>query len=624
MATTTENIVFDTTINVGNSGNSIKSVRAELRQLNQELAGLDSGSPRFVEAAKRAGELKDRIGDVRNTIDAFNPEAKFKAFANVVGIAANGFSALQGAMAIFGSESKDLTRIMAQTQGAIALATGLNGLMGMGDAFKDLKLFAGDALKSIRAGIGATGIGLLVVAVGVLAANWDSITKAIKTSFPIFNDIGKIIEKIRETAYGVGEVLKSSILAPFKAIAKAISGDFSGAVEELKKGYDLVGNFKKGAEAGIKANEEIAEQERLDRLIKQREKEIEILRANGKEVYKEELALNKLKQTAAKDNQTELDKLRQEEKVIIATHNKNLKELEKQKNLKIQAEKKAELTFELEQLKAKGTRTVLELEEQQKIEKKILDTDLKNKVITQNEYNRQLEQLEINKDKFIKDREKGRQDSLKLARQEQQENINQTNEQIANDELESAEERFKALDALNKQGLLSDQQTADAKIKITQNENNAKLQLLDSFAGSLTTISGLVGKDTVEGKALAIASATISTYTAIAKTLAANAANTPLAIASSVAIGLTGFAAVKNIIDTPIPGNSGGGGGSQPSFSAPPIPQIPQSVSGTRLNQTDPLRTINEGRDSKVFVTETDITKTQNKVKNIIKKATIK
>jgi membrane-associated HD superfamily phosphohydrolase len=168
----------------------------------------------------------------------------------------------------------------------------------------------------------------------------------------------------------------------------------------------------------------------------------------------------------------------------------------------------------------------------------------------------------------------------------------------------------------------------DAKVKIAQLEVQQKLALYDSLSSGLSAFSSLAGKETAAGKALAIASATISTYTAIAKQLAAFA-GVPIpgyAIVQAIATGVAGFAAVKNIIDTPVPnggGSSGGGGGSL-SFVAPPIPQIPQSVSGTRLNQTDPLRTINEGRDSKVFVTETDITKTQNKVKNIIKKATIK
>jgi len=200
-----EKVILETEVKLGNSTNSVKSLKAELRQVTNELANLEEGSAAFVNAAKKAGQLQDKIGDVKNTVKAFNPEAKFKALGDVVGIAANGFAAMQGAMALMGSESKELNKVIAQTQGAIALATGLNGLLGMGDAFKNLKNVGTDALKGIKGAIGATGIGLIVVAAGLLLANWEAISKAVKESFPIFNNIGSIFDKLREIAYGTGE-----------------------------------------------------------------------------------------------------------------------------------------------------------------------------------------------------------------------------------------------------------------------------------------------------------------------------------------------------------------------------------------------------------------------------------
>ena len=566
MATTTENIVFDTSINVGNSGNSIKSVRAELRQLNQELATLEPGSARFVEAATRAGKLKDTIGDVKNAVDAFNPEGKFKAFAGAVGIAANGFSALQGAMSIFGADSENLNKVIAQTQGAIALATGLNGLLGMGDAFVLLKTqIVGQVIPSLltlRGALIATGIGALAVAVGVLYANWDKFVNLIAKYIP---SLSVLNDKTAENTKLLEENTKAN--------------------EEASKG------FKKQIDLQIAGIENVRQREIAALAEKQRrdkqalEKEF-INASNFKEL---KLALEAAQKRESKDLQDKFDKEDDDKQKAIESKNKERAD-------KIKKQKDYELNYakEIAALKLKVEEGNLEA-----------DKEIQNIIA-------------FNKD--LADKEKEEKDKEKEAAYR-----NHLNE-IAKDELLSAEERFRALDELNKKGILSDQQTADAKIKITQNEQNAKLQLLDSYAGSLSTISGLVGKDTVEGKALAIASATISTYTAIAKQLAAFA-GVPIpgyAIVQAIATGVAGFAAVKNIIDTPIPGNSGGGGGSQPSFSAPPIPQIPQSVSGTRLNQTDPLRTINEGKDSKVFVTEPDITKTQNKVKNIIKKATIK
>ena len=69
--------------------------------LQIEMAGLDIGSDAFVKAAQKAAMLKDKIEDASAGVKAFNPEAKFQAFAGVLGGVANGFSSALGALAIF-------------------------------------------------------------------------------------------------------------------------------------------------------------------------------------------------------------------------------------------------------------------------------------------------------------------------------------------------------------------------------------------------------------------------------------------------------------------------------------------------------------------------------------------
>jgi len=543
MATTTENIVFDTTINLGNSGNSIKSVKAELRQLNNELATLEPGSARFVEAAKRAGQLKDTIGDVRNAVDAFNPEGKFKAFAGAVGIAANGFSALQGAMTIFGTDSENLNKVIAQTQGAIALATGLNGLLGMKDAFLLLRTQIVTqvipSLLTLRGALIATGIGALAIAVGVLYFNWEKFVNLIAKYIPSLSVLN-----------------------------------------------DKTAENTKLLEANTKANEEAS---------KSFKKQIDLQISGIENVRQREIATLEEKQRR--------DKQALEKEYINASNFKQLMlalEVSQKRELNDLQDKFAK---EDEEKSKEAQRTILEKKADQY--KKDFQLLVDAQKLKTDEQNKIAENITIENEKQNKeDAEKLKRDRALAAQQ-----VQVKQEQYASEQAD----------------LLADK---DAKVKIAQLEVQQKLALYDSLSSGLSAFSSLAGKETAAGKALAIASATISTYTAIAKQLAAFA-GVPIpgyAIVQAIATGVAGFAAVKNIIDTPVPnggGSSGGGGGSL-SFVAPPIPQIPQSVSGTRLNQTDPLRTINEGRDSKVFVTETDITKTQNKVKNIIKKATIK
>jgi len=567
-----EKIIFDTEVKVGSSVGSVKSLKAELRAVTNELGNLEEGSQAFINAAKKAGALKDKIGDMKDTINAFNPEKKFQALAGAVGIAANGFSALQGAMALMGTENEELNKTIAKTQGAIALATGLNGLMGMGDAFKNLKNVAGDALKGIKAGIGATGIGLLVVAAGLLYANWDAISKVVKKSFPIFNDMGKIFDKLREVAYGAGEVIKSAILMPFKAFSKLIQGDFAGALEEIKNGYNIVGNYKKGAEAGIKANEEAAAAEKLDRLIKQREKELEVDKAAGKDTYKQERALNKLKQTAAKDNQTELEKLRQEERVLVAGHYKDLKKLKEEADKKAAADLKEAEKLAKERAKALRDQAIEVKNERLAMEAKDAE-DIKKE-------NEKKAADEITTEKYLND--------TKLA--------------IKNTYLNSATQTVEALKLLagGNQELQAAALIAESAISIAKMiiANNAANVAIIAQGASLAIISG--GASVAAAASLVTAN-NISTAIGVAATIAATGAGLG-------AIGKSGAP-------------SGGGGG---NVTAPSAPRIPQSISGTKLGGNSEVTTTGKSTVGKVIVVETDITEAQNKVSGIIRKATIK
>jgi hypothetical protein len=195
---------------------------------------------------------------------------------------------------------------------------------------------------------------------------------------------------------------------------------------------------------------------------------------------------------------------------------------------------------------------------------------------------------------------------------------------IKDDDLLADKERFAAIEELEAKGVITAREASDAKIAIAQKENDAKMKLLDAFSSILGTAADMAGKDTAAGKALAVASATISTYTAIAKNLAAFA-GVPIpgyAIAEAIATGVAGFAAVKNILSVKVPGGggAGGGGGSMPSMN---LPTTRPSSGFTMLGNEDPIRTTNEGGKIKVFVTESDITNSQNKVSSIQAKATI-
>jgi hypothetical protein len=165
------------------SDKQTESLRTQLRKAQQDVAELSAKfgatSKEAVEAAKRAGELKDQIGDARALTDAFNPDAKFKALSASLSGVASGFAAYQGALGLVGVENKNLEQQLLKVQSAMALANGLQSLGEARDSFKQLKAVAIDAFNGIKTAIGSTGIGLLVIALGAIYTYWDDIKETV-------------------------------------------------------------------------------------------------------------------------------------------------------------------------------------------------------------------------------------------------------------------------------------------------------------------------------------------------------------------------------------------------------------------------------------------------------------
>ena len=195
---------------------SVGSIKKQLRDATNDLVSLAAkfgeGSQEAVNAAKRVAELRDRIGDAKSMADAFNPDAKFRAFSQSLQGVAGGFAAVQGAMATFGIESEDLQQTLVKVQGALALSEGLNTFLDTGiQGFKNLisviqnstivikanelatkaaavtmRLFGIEvettsvAFNVLKGAIAATGIGLLVVALGQAVSYFDKLSNAAK------------------------------------------------------------------------------------------------------------------------------------------------------------------------------------------------------------------------------------------------------------------------------------------------------------------------------------------------------------------------------------------------------------------------------------------------------------
>ena len=581
MAAETEKIILETEVKLGNSTSSVKSLKAELRALTNELANLEPGSQAFLTAAKRAGELQDKMEDAKNAVKAFNPEAKFQAFAGVIGGVANGFAAAQGAMAIFGSDAKELEKVMVKTQGAIALATGLNGLLGMQDSLKLFGAQLKDGIKSLftlRGALIATGIGAIAVLVGTLVVNWKAFNKAITDAFPAFKVVGDFFANFRQIAFGTIKGITEGFKGLGSIIGKFFSGDFSEAIDEAKG---------LGERISKAYNEGFAEEDakiKIENAINARKQQLAILEAQGKDALQFKLKLQK-------DELSLLEKGSEE-------YNAKLVEIETTRTAirkKGEDDRKAlaEQKLAQEKLEAEAEQARLDLQ---------LDKARKG-----------FEEASKRFDDTTKAYEETREKGLKAI----------------NDESKTLEERKQVLDYFYANKLITEKDATDASIKLAKLESEQKSKELEIYANALNAFADLAGKNTAAGKALAIASTTISTYLSAQK--AYESAFLPVATVASPILGAIsaaaavagGLANIRAIMSVQVP-NSGGSGGSMPSMpsSAPPI--VRPTSSNVNIGNTNPIKISNETEGGKVYVLESDITNSQNNVDSIKKKATIK
>ena len=313
---------------------TVKGLRTQLREATANVALMadkfGDTSREAITAAKRAAELKDRIGDAKALTDAFNPDAKFKAVASSLAGVAGGFSALQGAMALFGNENKDVEKALLKVNAAMALSQGLQAVGESVDSFKQLgavikstttfqtlnnaatqtavtiqKAFGIATVQTsvgfniLKGAIIATGVGALVVALGLVVQNFDKISNWIKNS-----PLGTL-------AKGVGNLVEQFT-------------DFIGVTSEAER------NLDKLSAANKRANEDI--ENRIKILKAQGGSEKEIYELNKKRIENELNDLRnagKVKGTLSEEERKQMRTLNTEKLVLSAEYNKKSADADK-------------------------------------------------------------------------------------------------------------------------------------------------------------------------------------------------------------------------------------------------------------------------------------------------------
>jgi hypothetical protein len=569
-----------------------RSLRTQLRESVQELARLQNtagaSAKEIANAAKRAAELKDRIGDARATIDAFNPDAKFKAFGQSIQGVAGAFAGAQGALALFGVESENVQKQLLKVQGALAFSEGLNTILGSIDGFKNLALVIKtqvlQAFTTLRGALIASGIGALAIGLGLLIANFDKVRDAILKLVPglgvVANAIGDIVTKVT---------------------------DFVGITSEVDRGLELYAknskNRKEQYERELKVLESQGASERdLSNKRKQiASEDINVLEAkkrNGVKLSEEEtknLANSKNELVVIEGNY---------KKSVLATQKKGDDEYLKKQNERIDQE----LANELSRITRLNELAEAGLSED---EKKIVKVR---------------QQLEADLVLFA-DNERLKADLTRKSAEEI-DKIKRQSGKVEVKELKDVKDVFDVIQNNKPKTIALVTSAMDRSIKASADAevNIAKLtqeQKLGIISNALRTGMQLAGEGTVAGKALGIADATINTY--VGATQALSTLPPPFSFIAAAATIAQGLLSVNSIINTPLPSmpgvsdTSGGGGGAR--LSAAPVPPSFTPNAPTSLDQTsiNAIGNVN----ARAYVVESDITGSQKRIRRIENSARI-
>ena len=186
--------------------------------------------------------------------------------------------------------------------------------------------------------------------------------------------------------------------------------------------------------------------------------------------------------------------------------------------------------------------------------------------------------------------------------------------------IEMEQEAFNTKRALERQSLIDskatsdellafDNETAAAKIALDESVKEAKVKNMDIVANAANAFSNLLGQQTLAGKALGVASATIDTYIAAGKAL--KSAPPPFGAIAMAATIATGLMNVKRIVSVQVPGATGGG--SSPSTpTAPSAPITPPS--GTTTLNSGSIQQLGNAAAPRAFVVESDIRNNQERI----------
>lgn len=643
---------------------SVKELRQQLKALKDQMLSTTEGTEEYNQAMIEAANIMHTLKEQNEQLNASAMDFG-QITGNVIkatgGLVA-GLQAAKATMNLFGVENEAVMESLQKMQSLMAITQALPSLEAGAKAFARL----GRTIKASTVGLNgfkkaliSTGIGAAVVAVGLLVANWDKLSAVINKSAAAAEAAAKaLVDNVKASV----DALKGMLTDINKMSDETVSNlkemswkDLIDATAAEKVGVsatELVQIHNRYIKALNAGNVELARESKqtLDQLLGNNEQ----TKAAFENFIKIAQNLNDRAKKAAEDAANEEEEKQKQRKDAYA---KAQAELEKLSNSYTAVLNEINLYGKTDQEKE-----IIKLQEDEAKKVSIVEESLKKKLISTEEAESQIAKIHEHYATLVTEvQNREAEERRKKEEEERQARIDQLKEWVTDAEfnystqleqlqsqqdaelamLEEAhnnmlleDERYQALktDILAKyseERTALEKQEAENRKNIQMSTMNAYLDIADGFGSILGSLADAMDENNKEqfeaAKAFNISAAVINTITGAISAYTGAAGNPglnaipvvgpalamALGITNATAVAAAGAVQIAKLSQTKF-GDKGGASGLKATPSSGAVMSMNAPVQYTQDIQGASI----EGaiKDSRVYVTEGDISRTQKRV----------
>lgn len=471
------------------------ALRKEAKELDALLGTLPAGSAEAAAALQRLADVRADMKDFRETLANMDAGERLKGVVGIANGVAGAFSVATVAAREFGLSGGSLEEYTSKVTSLIAVVQGLDafrealepkswaglkviftnltaGLASVRQGFSLSAISARVSSLTIRQALLATGIGAIVVLIGVLLANFDKVKEAGQAIYqrfkPAFDGIAAVFNKVADAARNIGSALTGGLIDNAAQARQAATAAAAGVQLEFEKALlESDARIAKARAANAKAQlaADIVIAERREELAKQ-DYQLAVAAFNRKRNLSTEQLRDETKKLADLEA-AQVEASRKRVDAQQAFDDFQNKRFQKQQDTEI-ALIKDETTRKVAELRAAGQREIAELERQggdvtklrslilQRVEREVADVQKKAAEEARKKAKETADKAKADAEKAAKERLEVEQNIARLL--------------VANIQ----DETLQKLDVLDEQA-----QEEKAKVKGTEEQKALQIKLID-------------------------------------------------------------------------------------------------------------------------------------------------